>query len=295
MDKVLRDKRAIMLFVLPGFVLFFSVVILPMFSSAYYSLLDWNGLSKGTFVGFKNYIELFSGSNVAFNKSIGNAIYLTAISLLIQLPFALLLALILSSGVKGEGFFRTVYFIPVMLSAVVIAMLFKRVYDPNFGLLHILLLKLGFDDLAKVVLLGNVNTAMTAASVPILWQWIGYHMLLLYAGAKSVPAELREAAKIDGAGPVMTTFKIVIPLMKPVLKVCTVMLIIGSIREFDSIYTMTQGGPINSTQMPSLIMINTIFKKFQYGKGSAMAMIIVLMCLLITVVLQKAFKTEDDK
>lgn len=295
MDKVLRDKRAIMLFVLPGFVLFFSVVILPMFSSAYYSLLDWNGLSKGTFVGFKNYIELFSGSNAAFNKSIGNAIYLTAISLLIQLPFALLLALILSSGVKGEGFFRTVYFIPVMLSAVVIAMLFKRVYDPNFGLLHILLLKLGFDDLAKVVLLGEVKTAMTAASVPILWQWVGYHMLLLYAGAKTVPTELREAAKIDGAGSVTTTFKIVIPLMKPVLKVCTVMLIIGSIREFDSIYTMTKGGPINSTQMPSLIMIDTIFKKFQYGKGSAMAMIIVIICLVIAVLLNKAFKSEDYK
>lgn len=295
MDKVLRDKKAIMLFVLPGFILFFLVVILPMFSSTYYSLLDWNGLSKGTFIGLKNYAELLSGSNSAFNKSLGNAAYLTFLTLVVQLPFGLLLALILSSGVKGEGFFRTVYFIPVMLSAVVIAMLFKRVYDPNFGLLHILLLKLGFDELAKVVLLGEVKTAMTAASVPILWQWIGYHMLLLYAGAKTIPADLREAAKIDGAGPITTTFKIVLPLMKPVLKVCTVVIVIGSIREFDSIFTMTQGGPINSTQMPSLIMIDTIFKKFQYGKGSAMAMIIVFVCLILSVILNKVFKSEDYK
>lgn len=293
MDKVLRDKKAILIFVLPGFILFFSVVILPMFSSTYYSLLDWNGLTKGTFVGFKNYIELFSGSNSAFNKSIGNAAYLTFLTVLIQLPFALLLALILSSGVKAEGFFRTVYFVPVMLSAVVVSMLFKRIYDPNFGLLHMLLMKFGFENAAKVVLLGEVKTAMTAASVPIIWQWVGYHMLLLYAGAKTIPTELREAAKIDGAGPIATTFQIVIPLMKPVLRVCVVMLVIGSIREFDYIYTMTQGGPINSTQMPSLIMIDTIFKKFQYGMGSAMAMIIVVICLIFAVLLNKIFKSES--
>lgn len=293
MDKVLRDKRAILLFVLPGFILFLGVVILPIFSSTYYSLLDWNGLGKGTFIGFKNYIELFTGQNLAFNKSVFNAFYLTALTLVIQLPFALLLALILSSGVKGEGFFRTVFFIPVMLSAVVIAMLFKRVYDPNSGLLHILLLNLGLDSLAEVALLGEVDTAMTAASVPILWQWIGYHMLLLYAGAKSVPEELREAAKIDGAGPVRTTFMIVIPLMKPVLRVCTVMLVIGSIKEFDTIFTMTQGGPINSSQMPSLVMIKTIFRSFNYGEGSAMAMTIVIICLLLAWLIQKIFKTED--
>ncbi len=294
MDKVLRDKRAIMLFVLPGFILFVGVVILPMFSSMYYSLLDWNGIGGKTFAGLRHYFELFSGQDPAFNKSIFNAGYLTLLTVSIQLPMALLLALILSSGVKAEGFFRTVYFIPVMLSAVVIAMLFKRIYDPNHGLLNMLLLKFGFDELAKVVLLGEAKTAFTAASFPILWQWVGYHMLLLYAGAKSVPTELREAAKIDGAGPVKTAFLIVIPLMKPVLRVCVVMLVIGSIREFDVIYTMTNGGgPINSSQMPSIIMIDTIFTSYKYGYGSAMAMTIVGICMGVAFILQKLFSSKD--
>ncbi|MGL1893462.1 MAG: sugar ABC transporter permease [Spirochaetaceae bacterium] len=295
MDKVLRDKKAILIFVLPGLVLYLSIVIVPMFTSMYYSLLDWNGFGEKTFIGLKNYAELFTGQEPGFTKSVQNAFYLTTLTLLLQLPMALILALILSSGVKGESFFRTVYFIPVMLSAVVIAMLFQRIYDPNYGLLHMILLKLGLDDWAKVTLLGNTKTAMTAASFPILWQWVGYHMLLLYAGAKSVPTELREAAKIDGAGPITTSLKIVLPLMAPVLKVCIVMLVIGSIREFDVIYTMTKGGPVNSSQMPSLVMISTIFSKYKYGMGSAMAMVIVLICLLVTGVLQKAFKGSTNE
>ncbi len=292
MDKVLRDKKAIMIFVLPGFLIFVSVVILPMFSSTYFSLLEWNGFGEKTFVGLRNYIELFTGQREAFSKSLGNAFYLTCLTIFIQLPVALILALVLSSGVKGEGIFRTVYFIPVMLSAVVIAMLFQRVYDPNIGLVNIVLENIGLKSLQRVWL-GDLNTAMTAASIPILWQWVGYHMLLLYAGAKSVPVELREAAKIDGAGPITTTFRIVLPLMKPVLKVCVIVLIINTIREFDTIYSMTKGGPLNSTQMPSLVMIKSIFDRGEYGMGSAMAMSIVILCLALTAILQKVFKSSD--
>ncbi|MBN2617851.1 MAG: sugar ABC transporter permease [Spirochaetales bacterium] len=289
MDKVLRDKRAIIIFVLPGFLLFVSVVILPMFTSTYYSLFDWDGYGKKIFVGLKNYLEIFTGQESGFSKSIGNAFYLTFLTLIIQFPIALVLALILSSNIKGEGFFRTIYFIPVMLSAVVIAHLFKRIYDPSFGLLNSFLQNIGLESL-RHTWLGEIKTAMTSASIPILWQWIGYHMLLLYAGAKSVPNELREAAKIDGAGLVTTSFKIIIPLMFPVIKVCLIMLIVGSIREFDVIYTMTKGGPVNSTQMPSLMMISTMFSRYKYGMGSAMAMTIVILCLSITGFMQRFFK-----
>lgn len=295
MDKVLRDKKAILLFVIPAFLVFIGIVIVPMFSSTYYSLLEWDGYGEKTFVGLRHYITLFTGKDAAFNKAVGNAFYLTSLTLFLQFPVALILALILSSGVKGEGFFRTVYFIPVMLSAVVIGMLFQRIYDPNYGLLNIVLKSIGLESLAAVTILGDVRTAMTAASFPILWQWVGYHMLLLYAGAKSVPVELREAAKIDGAGPVTTAFRIVIPLMAPVMKVCIIMLIIGSIREFDMIYTMTKGGPVNSSQMPSLIMIETIFRRYKYGAGSAMAMTIVIICLAVTGIIQRVFKSAQEQ
>lgn len=291
MDSVLRDKKAILIFVLPGFIIFFGIVLLPLFASTYYSLLQWDGYGDRLFIGFKNYIAIFSSGESGFLKSIGNALYLTFLTLLIQLPAALILALILSAGIKGEGFFRTVYFIPVMLSAVVIANLFKRIYDPGYGLLNMFLQNIGLG-VFKRTWLGDIETAMTSASIPILWQWVGYHMLLLYAGAKSVPDELREAAKIDGAGPITTAIRIVIPLMLPVIKVCVIMLIVGSIREFDVIYTMTKGGPVNSTQMPSLLMISTMFSKYQYGVGSAMAMSIVALCLGITVILQSLLKSR---
>jgi len=214
------------------------------------------------------------------------------LTLLIQLPLALVLGIVLATGIKGEGFFRTVYFIPVMLSAVVIGHLFRRIYDPNFGLLNSFLTGIGLENLNRAWL-GDMKISLYAAIVPIIWQWIGYHMLLLYAAAKSVPTELREAAKIDGASSFQTAVKIVIPLMTPVIKISLVMLVIGSLKEFDMIFTMTGGGPAHVSEMPSTLMISTLFSGYQYGSGSAMAVFIVAECLLITILFQKLFKTAD--
>lgn len=291
MDKVLGDRKAISLFVLPAFLLFCGIVIVPMFVSLYYSFFQWDGIGDRIFIGMDNFRNLFFGKGY-FSKSIKNSLVLTIMTLLIQLPLALVLGIVLATGVKGEGFFRTVYFIPVMLSAVVIGHLFRRIYDPNFGILNTLLASAGFDSLARPWL-GDMQSALYAAMAPIIWQWVGYHMLLLYAAAKSVPPELREAAKIDGAGSLQTAVKVVIPLMTPVIKISMVMLIIGSLKEFDMIYTMTGGGPAHSSEMPSTLMISTLFSRYQYGMGSAMSVFIVLECLLITLLFQKAFKTAD--
>jgi len=291
LEKILSDKKAILVFVLPAFIIFCGIVILPMFISTYYSVFKWDGIGEKIFIGLANYSKLFL-NNSNFLKSLGNTVTLTLLTLLIQLPMALLLGIILATGIKGEAFFRTVYFIPVMLSAVVIGHLFRRIYDPNFGLLNILLQSIGLESWARPWL-GDMDTALYAATVPIIWQWIGYHMLLLYAAAKSIPQELRDAAKIDGANAFQTSFQIVIPLMTPVLKICVIMLIIGSLREFDMIFTMTGGGPAHASEMPSTLMISTLFSKYQYGYGSSMAVFIVLECLILTVIIQKIFKTAD--
>jgi raffinose/stachyose/melibiose transport system permease protein len=291
LEKILGDKKAISVFVLPAFILFCGIVILPMFISIYYSVFKWDGIGEKIFIGFANYSNLFL-NNSHFVKSLSNTATLTLLTLLIQLPIALLLGIILASGVKGEAFFRTVYFIPVMLSAVVIGHLFRRIYDPNFGLLNNLLQSIGLGSWARPWL-GDMNSALFAATVPIIWQWIGYHMLLLYAAAKSVPQDLRDAAQIDGANAFQTSIRIVIPLMKPVLKICVVMLIIGSLREFDMIFTMTGGGPAHASEMPSTLMISTLFSKYQYGSGSSMAVFIVIECLILTLIVQRIFKSAD--
>lgn len=291
MDKVLGNKKAIMIFVLPALILFVAIVIVPLFISFYYSTFDWNGFGDKIGVGLGNYSKLITDK--WFVKSLGNSAILTLLTLVIQLPIAIILALVLSTNIKGEGFFRTIFFVPVMLSAVVIGHLFRRIYDVNDGLLNSLLQNIGLTKLAETSWLGTRSTALYAAIVPIIWQWVGYHMLLLYAAAKSVPKELREAAKLDGANGFQVATKVVLPLMAPVIKICAVILVIGSLREFDMIFTMTGGGPVHASEMPSTIMISTLFSKYQYGYGSAMAVFIVIECLLITLVIQKIFKTAD--
>lgn len=291
MDKVLRDKKAIALFVLPAFLLYAAIVIVPMIASVYYSTFQWDGIGEKIAVGLENYRIMFFEDRT-FIRSVGNSFILTIFTLLIQLPLAALLALIMANGIKGEGFFRTALFIPVMLSAVVIGSLFRRIYEPNFGLLNIFLQNVGLENWTRAWL-GELDTALYASIVPIIWQWIGYHMLLLYAAAKSVPQELKEAAKLDGATGFQSAVRIVLPLMTPVIKICVTMLIIGSLRQFDMIFTMTNGGPAHASEMPSTLMINTLFARYQYGYGSSMAVFIVLECLALTLIIQRAFKTTD--
>lgn len=292
MDRVLRDKKAIAVFVLPALILFIGIVIIPMFVSMYYSTLSWDGIGEKTFIGFDNYIRLFTNTQDQFLKAVINSVVLAALSVGVQLPIALILALTLARGVKGEGFFRTVYFIPVMLSSVVIGLLWQRVYHPTLGLLNTVLSNMGLESLTRTWL-GDMETALVAVFIPIVWQWIGYHMLLMYASAKSIPTELREAAIIDGANHYQIARKIMIPLMRPILRVCVVFAVVGSMKTFDMIFVLTGGGPAHATEVPSTLMLSTIFHKYNYGYGSSMAIFIVIECLIFTVLLQRFMKSND--
>lgn len=292
MDRVLRDKKAIAVFVLPALILFIGIVIIPMFVSMYYSTLSWDGIGEKTFIGLDNYIRLFTNTQDQFLKAVLNSVILAGLSVGIQLPIALILALTLARGVKGEGFFRTVYFIPVMLSSVVIGLLWQRVYHPTLGLLNNVLSNMGLEGLTRTWL-GDLETALVAVFIPIVWQWIGYHMLLMYASAKSIPTELREAAIIDGASHYQIARKIMIPLMRPILRVCMVFAVVGSMKTFDMIFVLTGGGPAHATEVPSTLMLSTIFHKYNYGYGSSMAIFIVIECLVFTVLLQKLMKSND--
>lgn len=292
MEKILRDKKAIFLFVFPAFFVFVVIVLLPIFFSLYYSLLDWDGFNKGIFIGLKNYKDLFVHNTDGFILSVKNSLILAALSVFIQLPISLFLALVLSRGIKGEKFYRTVYFIPVIISTVVIGQLWSKIYNPNYGLLNYLLTKIGLQSWTNQWL-GNPNTALGAVFVPILWQYIGYHMLLMYASAKSIPVDLFEAATIDGATETQIARHITIPLMKPILKVCVVFAVTGSFKTFDLIYVMTNGGPLHATEVPSTLMYNMIFFRYKYGYGSAMAIFIIIESLVATLLIQKAFGEDE--
>ncbi|MCL9661970.1 sugar ABC transporter permease [Paenibacillus hunanensis] len=296
MDQVFRNRKAIAIFVLPALILFTLVGFYPILQSFYYSLLDWDGIQAGTFVGLANYIDLFvtDTNHLNFVHSLVNSIWLALASIFIQLPIALLLALILARGIKGEQLYRTIYFIPVLVSSAVIGMLFQRFYNPNYGLINTVLKQMGLESWSHDWLV-DPHTALISICIPIIWQYIGYHMLLMYAAIKGISEDLYEAAKIDGASAVRSVFSITIPLIVPILRVCIIFAVLGSLKLFDLVYIMTSGRTSSATDVPSTLMYSTIFNRFMYGYGSAMAIFMVIECLFFYLVLQWLIRTREER
>ena len=291
MNKILGNKTAIATFVAPSLILFGGIIFYSIIMSFRYSLLDWNGFGEGIFVGFSNYAKMFQDK--VFLRSAVNSLLLGFVTLVTQLPLALLLALLLTSGIKGEGFYRTVFFIPMTLSSVVIGQLWLKIYNPNYGVLNTLLGVLGLESLQRNWL-GDVNTALFSAFVPIIWQNVGYHMLLLYTSINSISKDILEAAKLDGASGVKAARYITIPLVKPMLRTCAIFVVIGSLKAFDMIYVLTNGGPVHMTEVPSSLMFSSIFNLNKYGYGSAISIFIVVECIVMAVILQKVFRVKEE-
>ena len=293
MNKVRRNKAAIITFLAPASILFAIIIIIPIFMSAYYSVLDWNGFTEGTFVGFDNFKELFTNPSINFSKTLGNVFMFVGMSVFLQLPLALLLALVLGKGIKGERFFVTIFFIPVLLSTTVIGQLWSKIYNPQYGIVNTFLRFLGLDGWCQTWL-GDQKYALLSCFIPMLWQYVGYHMLLMYAAIKGISPDIREAAKIDGASDFQLAKKITIPLIKPVLRLCFIFAVTGSLKIFDLIYILTNGGPAHASEVPTTMMINMIFIRGRYGMGSAIAMIIIILCFFFALLIKKLFKTEVD-
>ena len=199
----------------------------------------------------------------------------------------------ISKGIKGERFFMTVFFIPVLMSTVVIGQLWLKIYNPNYGVLNVLLDRIGLHSLAKTAWLAEPKTVLLAAFLPNLWQYVGYHMLLMYAGIKSVSPDVIEAAKIDGANDWQINTRIIIPLLKPVIKICVIFAVTGSLKTFDLIYVLTRGGPDHASEVPSTLMVNMTFDESRYGYGSAIAVMIIFLCFFFAILIKKGIKTED--
>lgn len=284
----------IFLFLLPALILFVGILIAPIIMSGYYSFFDWNGFGDKTFIGVDNYVELFTSKSIGFPKALFNSTLLAALSVFIQLPFSLGLALMLGKGIKGERLFLSVYFMPVLISTVVIGQLWLKIYNPDYGVLNVLLRNIGLENWTHIWL-GEKGTALGAVFVPTLWQYVGYHMLLMYAGVRGVSPELREAAKLDGATDGQVDWYIVIPIIKPILKVSVIFAVTGSLKSFDLIYVLTNGGPYHATEVPSTLMINMLFLRNRYGMGSTIAVLLIALCFAFALIISAAFKEREKK
>ena len=290
MKRVLSNKWSIAVFVLPTVLFFTYIVIVPIFKSFYYSLLNEIPAKvgdKSTLVWLENYITMFTpGRRNDFPGAVLNSLSYAGLSIFIQLPFSLLIALILANGVKGESLYRNVYFIPVVISSVVISLLWQRIYKDLvpaiYETLNLALPKNGF--------LANKDTKLMAVFIPSLWQYVGYHMLLMYGALKSIPSDIIEAATVDGASAPRMALSIQIPMIKPMLKVCLSFSLIGSFKLFDTPWILLER---SNKQLPALSMYVEMFSNHKYSYASAQAIFIVLECLVFTMLLNVIFNERD--
>ena len=292
MKKLYSNKLHILIFLLPALILFCGVLIAPIGASAYFSLFDWKGIGPKTFIGLANYKELFTSNSIGFMKALRNSLLLAVLSVGLQLPLALALALALGKKIRGERTFLSVYFMPVLISTVVIGQLWLKIYNPDYGILNVFLRAVGLESWTRIWL-GTKQTALGAVLVPTLWQYVGYHMLLLYAGVKSVPPELREAAMLDGATDGQVNRYIVLPYIKPIIRISVIFAVTGSLKSFDLIYVLTNGGPMHSTEVPSTLMISMLFLRNRYGMGSTIAVLLIVLCFAFALLIGAIFKEED--
>ena len=288
-NKKLRDQSKLQYRLMIGLFLFPALLVYGIFNvygilmTFFYSLQKWTGISnKLNFVGLDNYIKLLQDP-ILWHSLVNNLI-LVVTSIAIQLPLGLILALIINSGLKGMKFFRTVYFIPMLVSTVAIGILWSLIYNPSFGMVNALLdlLRLGQ---FKTGWLGNETTAFAAVLITICWQFTPFYMILMRAGLVGIPTEIYESASIDGANGWKAFWNITLPLMAPVIKTSAVLSLVGSLKYFDLIYVMTDGGPNHATELMSTYMYKNSFVEFNMGYGSSIAAFIFLVAILITSVM----------
>jgi len=291
METMQRNKKTILSFILPALVIYVGIVIIPIFNTVYYSFFRWNILDTQKFTGLNNYINLFAKDTI-FIKSMKNTFLLMFWSLVIETPLAILLAIAISGKIKGKRYFKTVFFLPNILSSVAIGLLWSFIYNPEFGIINRLLSAVGLNSLTRLWL-ASESTVMGSVIAVICWQFVGYHMIIYLAAIENIPAELKEAALIDGVTQGKMIRYIILPLIKPIIGIDTVLMATGSLRFFDLIYVMTNGGPNHASEVMASFMYYKSFRDYQYGYGSAVSVVLLVLCLLVTFILNRVFKSEE--
>ena len=288
-DVILNRYSTLIIFLIPALTVFTLFVVLPIGEAAYYSFYRWNGYGDPEkFVGFKNYAYLFR--NRVFIMSLKNNFYIIALSLFVQLPFALLVALMISDKIKGATFFRTIFFLPYILAEIVAGLIWAYIYDGNYGLVATVW---GFFGIDPIFMVGDKDLALIAILIVIFWKYFGIHMMIYIAGLQAISKEVLEAAKVDGAGPFTTAWRIKIPILLPTIRLSVFLSILGSLQLFDIIMPLTGGGPSNVTHSMVTYLYYFGVMRMKFGFGSAVGVVIFLICFSIAIVYQRTLMRND--
>ncbi len=276
-------------FIFPAFFLFLIFFIIPFFSGIYYSLTSWNGISKHPrFVGIENYMKIFASDSV-FWDSFANTLIFTAGHVILVNVFSFILALILTKEIRFKKGLRVVFFLPNVLSMVIIGQIWSFIFGQASSELG-RFFGIGFLNSGWLT---NPDIALYSVILASLWQAMGWYMLIYVAGLEAVPQEVIEASVIDGAGGFRRYISVIIPLVIPSVTICLFLTLTNSLRVFDIVYAMTQGGPGYATTTVILDIYNTSFNSFLYGYGTAKSVLFLFFILGFSLIQVYALKKRE--
>lgn len=279
------------LFILPSFLLYSLFVIVPTFSSLYLSFTSWDGVSSDIrFIGFDNFVEIWNSERV--HNALKNTLFMAVILVLLENIVAIVLAMLVDQVRWFRNLFRSVFYFPVLLSGIVMGFVWTIILNYNFGVINQLLDLVGLGSL-KADWLGNPDFAMLSIILSTVWKSAGYYMIIYLAGLQSIPQELAEAANIDGANRWQQFRHITFPLLAGAMTVCVVLSMIGSLKIFDQIAVMTDGGPGFETETLTYIIYKVGFGELRQGFGTALAQVLFLLILIVTIIQVKFLRKRE--
>ena len=291
MKATAKELRIEILFLLPALIIYSVYFVIPVPLAGFYSLFEWSGLSNSkTFIGLQNWFLMFHDE--IFLKSLGNNLTLIFYSLVVQLSGGLFLALFLKRNLRGAGLFRIIYFIPMMISAVAIGLSAQYIFDTNLGLVNMVLEKIGMGESVRSWL-GDARYAFSTVASVICWQYIPYYMIIYSAALSTIPTDLYEAARIDGASSLKSFFTITVPFLSNTIKSTIILVVVGSLKYFGLIFVMTEGGPNHSSELLATYMYKQAFTRQQMGYGSTIAFFMFILSLGLTVLISSK-KTKAE-
>lgn len=284
------SRKSQLMFILPAVLVYGIVMVYPLIQGFVMSFTSWDGVNAAEFVGLKNYIRMFRSPDLW--PSIKNSLLFSLFLTTYQLSLATIFAFVLTNvEIRFKKLFKTVYFVPVLLSVTVVAQLFVSIYHGDFGLLNKLAEAWGLDWSQNW--LSQPVKGILAIAFAESWKGMGYHMLIIYAAMRNVPRSYYEASRIDGASGFDQFFNITLPLISQSTKVCFVMCITFGFRAFEMIYVMTGGGPGNTTSTMSIMMYDALFGRRNYGLSNAIAVFIVFICVGVMLLVEAATAATD--
>lgn len=280
------------LFLAPGLILFCIFTLFAVIFSFYISFHEWNILEPAKpFVWLENYARLWADKK--FHQAVFNTLYYTAGTVPLTMFCGLLIALLLNNRIRARGVFRTLYYVPVITPLVVSAIIWKWVYQGDYGLLNYYLSRLGLIK-DSLLWLADPNLAMPSVILMSVWGGAGYHMVIFLAGLQSIPEEFYDAAKVDGAGPMRRFWHITVPLLGPTTFFLFITSVIGSFQVFTQIYIMTSGGPLRRTNTIGYYLYEKAFRHFDMGYATAMAYALFAMIFVFTLLQLRFMRREIE-